>query len=187
MKNILASITNFITSLGLVDVIFLAAILLLIILIVVLIYIIRINDGEMFEDDAEEEKAQSLKDNILKTATDSDTDIDLAQISKDIESSEPKPIILNKYEQEQEEKAIISYDELLKTKQNYQINYQDEEDVEGLKVKKIDVNNLTSILPSNNDSYPNTDDCYNKQTILISYDKEEAFLAALKKLQKQLN
>ena len=185
MKNIFTNLLNFLSSLTIIDLIFFLFVFVLLILIVVLIYIIRLNSEEDIEIVSD--------DNIVKSSTD---EPDLALISEAIEAGAPKPIILNDYEKEQEEKAIISYDELIKAqkKDNEVINYQEETDYSGLKVKAIDVSNLTKEieLPKMKEEKSaniaeEAPELKNKSSILISYEKEEAFLQLLKKMQQLLN
>ena len=103
----------------------------------------------------------------------------LKEITEALENAEQPAINLNKYEEEQEEKAIISYDELLNRKNDFAINYSEEENVaDDLTIKKVDLNNLIN------------KDVIVKPEIkvsIISYEKEEAFLEALKTLQQKLN
>ena len=103
----------------------------------------------------------------------------LKAITEALEQAEPSTINLNKYEEEQEEKAIISYEELLKRKNDFAINYSEEENLsDDLTVKKVDLDNLIN------------KDVVEKPVIkvsVISYEKEEAFLEALKQLQQKLN
>ncbi len=83
------------------------------------------------------------------------------------------------YEKEQEDKAIISYDELLSNTGEYELNYINEEVKDNLTIKKVDLNNIAnqnlqiSITP--------------KEVQLFSLKREEDFLKTLKELQSQLN
>ena len=110
-------------------------------------------------------------------------ELDLQNISRAIEEQLPKPIILNDYEKEQEEKAIISYDELIASQNNKGkvINYKEEKEIDGLKVKSFDLDNLTK-----NEEQPTPKDEL-QNPILFDYKKEEEFLKTLKKLQQTLN
>ena len=81
------------------------------------------------------------------------------------------------YEKDQEEKAIISYDELLQRQNKYAVNYEKEEIIDDLVVKKVDLNDLV-----NKDEQVKI-----KEVRVISYEKEEAFLNALKELNSLLN
>lgn len=146
-------------ALRLVDIIFFFAVLILMILIVTLIYFIIINN-ETEEKDLEE--TQEMK--IAKELRDS------------MKNSEPT-IKFTDYEKDQEDKAIISYDELLNKGNNYELNYEKEEMHDDLSVKKVDLDNLVN---KNNNTVSNI------EVRLISFQKEEAFLEALKRLQKEL-
>lgn len=146
-------------ALRLVDIIFFFAVLILMILIVTLIYFIKINN-ETEEKDLEE--TQEMK--IAKELRDS------------MKNSEPT-IKFTDYEKDQEDKAIISYDELLNKGNNYELNYEKEEMHDDLSVKKVDLDNLVN---KNNNTVSNV------EVRLISFQKEEAFLEALKRLQKEL-
>lgn len=146
-------------ALRLVDIIFFFAVLILMILIVTLIYFIKINN-ETEEKDLEE--TQEMK--IAKELRDS------------MKNSEPT-IKFTDYEKDQEDKAIISYDELLNKGNNYELNYEKEEMHDDLSVKKVDLDNLVN---------KNNNIASNIEVRLISFQKEEAFLEALKRLQKEL-
>ena len=93
-----------------------------------------------------------------------------------MKNSEPT-IKFTDYEKDQEDKAIISYDELLNKGNNYELNYEKEEMHDDLSVKKVDLDNLVN---KNNNTVSNI------EVRLISFQKEEAFLEALKRLQKEL-
>lgn len=126
--------------------------------------------------------------NTLNEMKNNDDNIDLVELSKAIEEAEVKNVTLTPYEEEQEEKAIISYDELVKSKNDLKINYEDETLDDGILVKKVDLDNLTSIvddieLPKIKEEV--TSDT--KPSIVMSYDREESFLKALKQLQELLN
>ena len=171
---ILDDIMNFLKTLSFVDVIFFFAVLALMLLIIVLIYFIR-------ENRAEEEMDFPSQGNNLPPKNDNNNDeiTSLKEITEALENAEPSTINLNKYEEDQEEKAIISYDELLKRKNDFAINYSEEESLDDdLTVKKVDLDNLINkevrVKPE-------------IKVSVISYEKEEAFLEALKKLQQTLN
>ena len=148
-------------ALRLVDIIFFFAVLILMILIVTLIYFIKINN-ESEEKEKDLEETQEMK--IAKELRDS------------MKNSEPT-IKFTDYEKDQEDKAIISYDELLNKGNNYELNYEKEEMHGDLSVKKVDLDNLVN---KNNNTVSNI------EVRLISFQKEEAFLEALKRLQKEL-
>ena len=190
---IINDIVSFIKTLSLVDIVFFFAVVALMLLIVTLIHFILENKyNEEIEEKSinisennnvpisvnniEAKKIEQNKNNdqeILKEAN------DLLEIAAALEQAEPNNINLNRYEEEQEEKAIISYDELLERTNEWAINYSEEESIaEDLTVKKVDLNNLVnkeiSLKPE-------------IKVSVISYEKEEAFLAALKELQHLLN
>ena len=159
---------SFLKTLSFVDVVFFFAVLALMLLVIVLIYFIRENSSD-------------AHDNIIPHNDDqSKSEIDsLKEITEALENAEPSSVNLNKYEEEQEEKAIISYDELLKRKNDFAINYSEEENLdEDLTVKKVDLDNLI-----NRDIVVKPE----IKVAVISYQKEEAFLEALKKKKKKLN
>ncbi len=106
---------------------------------------------------------------------------DLESITKNIsENYKPVNVKLTTYEEEQEENAIISYEELVKQTNNNKINYDtsyihNESDIE---VRKIDLDN-----ESNSKEYLSNE---RSGITLMSYEKEEEFLRALRKLQGTL-
>lgn len=130
----------------------------------------------------EEDNNITFKQDIDKKKIDSsnNTEMDsLKEITEALENAEPSTVNLNKYEEEQEEKAIISYEELLKRKNDFAINYSEEENLDDdLTVKKVDLDNLV-----NRDVVVKPE----IKVSVISYEKEEAFLEALKQLQQKLN
>ncbi len=158
---------SFIKTLSFVDIIFFFAVLTLMLLIITLIYFIRENKEEIeYPSNPDDHKPSS---EIM----------DLKEITAALENAEPSTINLNKYEEEQEEKAIISYEELLKHKNDFAINYSEEENIDNeLTIKKVDLDNLINHEVSVKPEF--------KVTVL-SYEKEEAFLEALKTLQQKLN
>ncbi len=169
---IINDMINFLKTLSFVDVVFFFAVLALMLLVIVLIYFLRENDIELnnniFPNDFNKPDIEENKEMAS-----------LKEITEALEQAEPSTINLNKYEEEQEEKAIISYDELLKRKNDFAINYSDEDVFDDdLIVKKVDLDNLVN------------KDIVEKPKIkvsVISYEKEEAFLEALKQLQQKLN
>ncbi len=196
---------NFINYLDLVDIIFLAAIVTFIILIVTLIYFVKINKDVLGEDDFfppndsnnkkeenimkseeipsevkdTEKKQEDEKMNELEYNDEEGELIDLETLTKKLKAEKnDEELAISKYEQDQEEKAIISYDELLEKHNRYAINYEKEEVIDNdLVIKKV---NLNDLINKNEE----------EQSIavrVISYEKEEAFLTALKELNRLLN
>ena len=88
---------------------------------------------------------------------------------------------LTQFEKEQEEKAIISYDELLKNKNNVGIGYASTELKDDIEVKKIDLENtgFIELDPIKKE--------LNSKISLVTYEHEEEFLKSLKQLQYLLN
>lgn len=185
---IINDIISFIKTLSFVDVVFFFAVVALMLLIVTLIHFIlenkytegneeiseKVNISNSSINSPEEIVNKSTEEQeIMKEAN------DLLEIAAALEQAEPNNSSLNYYEEEQEEKAIISYEELLERTNEWAINYSEEENIaEDLTVKKVDLNNLVnkeiSLKPE-------------IKVSVISYEKEEAFLAALKELQQLLN
>ena len=162
--NIINDVIKFIQTLSVVDIIFFMAVLVLMLLIITLIYFIVDNKNEEVISEKKEENK-----NILE----------LKEITKALEEAPVSNIDLNDYEEEQEEKAIISYDELLKHKNDFAINYSEEENIaDDLTIKKVDLDNLVNTEIKEQPKLNVT---------IISYEKEEAFLEALKTLQQKLN
>ena len=170
MKNMLQNLLGFIYSLSMGDYFFFVGTFLLIVLFIYIIYLIKCSDNEKtLEDDLLNEIPKVKKDGF-----------DLEKTIKDIEENyKPEVVKLTSYEEEQENNAIISYDELIKNKDKLEFAYDDEYEYEipELKVKKIDLTNTSEIkLPDSK-----------IEVKLMSYDKEEEFLNTLKKLQQNLN
>ncbi len=157
---IFSDIWSFLMALRLVDVVFFFAVLILMILVVMLIYFIKVN-----KDEDEKGLGETQEMRIAK------------ELKKNMKNKEEATINFTNYEQEQEDKAIISYDELLKKGSNYELNYETEEMQDDLSVKKVDLDNL---IKEKSDSIPNL------EVRVISFQKEEAFLEALKRLQQEL-
>ena len=153
-------IDDFLETLSFIDVVFFFAVLILIILIVTLIYFIKINKDD--EDEKENNETAEMK--IVK------------EIRENMKNDD---VVINftDYEKDQEEKAIISYDELLNKSNKYGLNYEKEDIYDDLSVKKVDLDNLVN---------KNSEIKVNSDVRVISFAKEEAFLEALKRLQKEL-
>ena len=158
---------GFIKTLSYLDIIFFFAVLALMLLVITLVYYIKENNDEDTP-------------NINFTDNNSNKDIlELKKITEELENAEPTNVNLNKYEEEQEEKAIISYEELLKHKNDFALNYSEEENIDDeLTIKKVDLDNLVNHDIKLTPEFSVT---------VLSYEKEEAFLKALKALQQKLN
>lgn len=152
---------GFIYTLSMGDYFFFIGTLLLIVLFIYVLYLIKLSE-------LENKEPSILPDTF-----------DIEAVSKAIEKDyKPEVIKLTSYETAQENNAIISYEELVKNKNKFGIDYDDEYDFEipELNVKKINLTNeITKI------------DEPKLEVKLMQYDKEEAFLKALKELQENLS
>lgn len=190
--NFLKDVYKFFQYLTFVDIIFFAAIITLLILIVVLIYFIMINkDYQENKPDSSNIKKDDKKDlneliaQIDKPTAEKEIDneeegelLDLESLTKKLqEERESNRINFTEYEKDQEEKAIISYDELLKKQNRYSINYEKEIKDDDVIIKKVNLSNLVN----------KEEEDKIKEVHVISYEKEEAFLMALKELNSLLN
>ena len=159
MKDIIGNIFGFLYTLSMGDYIFLVGTFLLLLGFLYMIYLIKKDD----------------KSNLSSFNNEIST---IESIKESIENDyKPGSIILTDYEKEQEENAIISYEELLKNKNKVNISYDDEYQTSSeVIVKKININN----------DYEESEHISNLKVKLMSYEKEEAFLETLKKLQQNL-
>lgn len=161
MKDIIENIFGFLYTLSMGDYIFLIATFVIILAFVYVLYLIKRDEdmGSLYRND----------------------DISYLENVKEKLESEYKPneIDLTDYEKEQEESAIISYEELIKNKNKMNISYDEnyKSDTEEINVKKIMLN----------DKGIKEEDTKTLDVKLMNYDKEEAFLVALKQLQKNLS
>ena len=107
---------------------------------------------------------------------------DLEAITKNIsENYKPVNVRLTSYEQEQEDNAIISYEELVNKMNSSKINYDnsyihEESDID---VRKIEVD---KDIDEEKEFVSNKTSGLN----MMNYEKEEEFLNILKKLQESL-
>lgn len=155
-----SDIVSFLKTLTFVDLVFFFAVLVLMILIVTLIYFIKINNED--EDKSLEETAEMK---IVK------------EITSNLDKEVPN-VDFTEYEKEQENKAIISYEELLGKTNNYELNYEKEDYYDDLLVKKVNLDNIVNL---KEEKTPRI------EVRVISFQEEEAFLQALKQLQKELS
>lgn len=194
--NILEDIWAIVSSLSIVDYILYFGIITLICLVISLIYILKTEKLEQEDKDVFEEGP-------LETSK--DEEIDLQNIVNIIDEN-PKPLVdMTAYEEEQEQKAIISYDELIKAAQAGSLSYDNEELVDDvIPVKKIQVSPMELPKLKENESVISSLELPQKepklevdtevspppttaQVKLFSYEKEEAFLKALQQLSELLN
>ena len=146
------------------DFIFITIVLLLIITSIIILITLRNKEKYM--------------NNISKARKDM---IDLEAITRNLQENYQPPVIeLTNYEKAQEESAVISYEELLKRKNTNVVNYDDSYVNEtNVEVKKIDLRDNVE---------PTTMEIMNTkvEVRLFDYEKEEAFLKALRQLQSDL-
>ncbi len=169
-----------IKTLSIIDFILYFAVLVLMILIITLIYIIKTENYETIEEN------QTEKPNLVPTIMQEDNapidlgEIDLQQIVNTIDEN-PKPIVdMTSYEAEQEEKAIISYEELLNSAKKQPIHFDEEELIDNeIKVQKVNLEQLANT--EINEERPKL------EVKLFQYEHEEAFLKALQQLNEILN
>lgn len=214
---LLDNVKEFLSSLTLIDIVFFFSVILLMVLLVVLLYFIKVNEDdskEVAEKTADDSTLENISLDMSNNITDEvtiddviasepevtytpeepsftnyedydDEDgelLDLETITKRLENKELTDFDLSKFEEEQEKEAIISYDELISKARNSNINYKKETMIDDVSVKEVDLDNLFS------DSSDNVYTTKEEDTSnVISYAQEEAFLNALKQLQKQIN
>lgn len=195
--NLLNDIYSFFKILSFVDIVFLVAIMVLLILLVTLVYFIKINKEVFTEDDffppsnndkkeedinkinVIEKKEEESPINLEEVYDDEEGELlDLEGLTKKLQQEESERVTCTEYEKDQEEKAIISYDELLQKHNKYAINYEKEEVMDDLIVKKVNLNDLVN---------KNSEEVIDTEVRAISYQKEEDFLRALKELNSLLN
>lgn len=192
MMNIFQDIIDIFTSFGIVDYILYIAVVTLIILIVSLIYVMK-NENES----SEEVELKAVSDEMQEKMP-LNEELDLQNIVNTLDES-PKPIIdMTAYEEEQERKAIISYDELLQSANSKTISYDEEKLIDDvIPVKKIQTAPIelpkvkSETIIQNLDLKPKEPkieiDELRTSSKMFSYEKEEAFLKALKELNELLN
>lgn len=166
MENIVLVIGGLLKSFSWGDIFFFTVTLFLIVFLIYIYYLIKIEDIE------EEKKLKKTNRFIEK-----EEEKPLSKIVDELETNyEPVPIDLSDYEKEQENTAIISYDELV-NRANNNIYYEDdyESGFDDVLIKKVD----------NKES--KTQELVDlPKAVMMSYESEEAFLSALKVLQKNL-
>lgn len=162
MKETLKDLFGFMYSLSMGDYFFFIGTFLLIVLFIYIIYLLKIEPEELPKK--KEEK------------------FDISKVTKNLEENY-KPatpnIKLTSYEEEQENNAIISYDELVKTREMNVVTYDDNfsNTEPDLDIKKIDLEGTGKIKIVD----PKI------EVKLIDYEKEEEFLKVLKDLQSKLS
>lgn len=171
MENIVLIIGGLFKSFNWGDVFFFTVTLILIMFLVYVCYLIKLDDSE--ENDIE----KSIAENAFIDYSSKKEEKALSKIVDELESDyDPVPIDLSEYEREQENTAIISYQELL-SRANNNIYYDDdyESGFDDILIQKVD----------NKES--KTQELVDlPKAVMMSYESEEAFLSALKVLQKNL-
>ncbi len=163
MKDIIENLFGFLYTLSMGDYIFFFGTFILILCFVYIIYLIKRDDFVYYEENS------NLNEDINY----------LNDIKETLENEyKPSNIKLTDYEEEQEKNAIISYDELIRNKDKFNVSYDENysNDNEEIDIKKINIDNVGK---------KEEKDC-DLKVKLMSYDKEEAFLTALKQLQQNL-
>ena len=162
MKETLKDLFGFMYSLSMGDYFFFIGTFLLIVLFIYIIYLLK-----------------SEPDELPKKKEDK---FDISKVTKNLEENY-KPatpnIKLTSCEEEQENNAIISYDELVKTREMNVVTYDDNfsNTEPDLDIKKIDLEGTGKIKIID----PKI------EVKLIEYEKEEEFLRVLKDLQSKLS
>jgi FtsZ-interacting cell division protein ZipA len=137
------------------DLVILMVIIVILMVLIILLYVIE-------NKEYKEDKVDNKMNNQIKRAK-----IDMQKLEEITENIErdykPSNIELTSYEKEQEQSAIISYQELLKNRDNQQT----------INIDKVSIDPEDMPLPS-------------FKVNLMNYEKEEAFLKALKQLQSDL-
>ena len=160
MKDIIGNIFGFLYTLSMGDYIFFIGTFILLLAFLYVLYLIKRDD----------EMGMYYKN---------DEDYNLEEIKEKIEREyDPGTIELTDYEKEQEENAIISYEELIKSKDKFSVSYDEtyKSETDEVLVKKINLN----------ETGLKEETTSNLKVKLMSYDNEEAFLIALKQLQQNL-
>ena len=168
----MSKLDNFVYTFLTPTTIILILVLFLIILAAIIIILIWTN---IKEDKSKKDKILEVNNEVKKDK------FDLETVTKLLEENMDKDRVsaVNEYENEQERKAIISYDELLKNASSLTINYEDEPAVDGVKVRKVEIEK--SDKPLQNDKTPKLDN-----RSFYSYEREEEFLRVLKQFRANL-
>lgn len=164
------NLLEYFNSLNTYDIIFIGANILLMMLLVTFVYVLKFKD----------KKQEAIN---INTACVDDSDISLEALTTKLqENTAVVRTDLTKFENEEETKAIISYDELVNTQSIPVLKYKNEEEINGLLVKAIDVNNLIETMDPKPISHPVTYNAMKKTHRAISALKEEELVITLRKL-----
>lgn len=169
MEKIVLAIGDFFRLITLNDIIFWSVLVLIILTLIYIFYLLKVESEVREVKEIKKEK----KEKEIKHTTSEDI---LRIVDKLQKEYKPEAIDLTSYEEEQENTAIISYDELL-NKVNSNINYDDKykNKYDDLDIKRVvsnhsDANEYVSL----------------PKAVMLRYESEEDFLKTLKKLQKNL-
>ncbi len=167
------NLLEYFNSLNTYDIIFIGANILLMMLLVTFAYVLKFKDK---------------KEEVTNTIVVDNSDISLEALTTKLqENTAVVRTDLTKFENEEETKAIISYDELVNTQGIPVLKYKNEEEINGLLVRAIDVNNLIETMDPKPISHPAVYNANkNKKYAAISKVKEEELLLSLKKLNSML-
>lgn len=167
------NLLEYFNSLNTYDIIFIGANILLMMLLVTFAYVLKFKDN---------------KEEVTNTIVVDNSDISLEALTTKLqENTAVVRTDLTKFENEEETKAIISYDELVNTQGIPVLKYKNEEEINGLLVRAIDVNNLIETMDPKPISHPAVYNANkNKKYAAISKVKEEELLLSLKKLNSML-
>lgn len=181
MESLTYNIGGFIKLLTFNDILIVILSFVIIVLLLVIYYLIKEKNTITLEDDI-------IKETNNPTSTSKEVD-ELKALTKNIEDNyEPKTIRLTDYEEEQEENAIISYQELIKNTKGTDVNYVEEnkndEEYQNfeVKIRKIDLSDI----PKRKEEVVKKEEPEFKVP-MMKETLEGDFLLALKKLQKELN
>lgn len=139
--------------------------LFVVLLIIMAIAIVLIIYSE-FKRDKKDNNSFSIEE--AKKELESNTEL---RVKKDYEGIE-------EYENEQEKKAIISYEELLENASKLEIDYSDEEDIPDLTIHKVNL--------KTNEDKEFIKKSETKVNSFYSYEAEEEFLKKLKEFRANL-
>ena len=172
MEKIVLALGDFFRLITLNDLIFWAVLVLIVLTLIYIFYLLRVESETKEIRKVKEVKIEKKEREVKHTTSD-----DILRIVDKLQKEyKPETIDLTSYEEEQENTAIISYDELL-SKVNSNINYDDkyQSKYDDLDIKKVVSNH------SDTNEYVSL-----PKAVMMRYESEEDFLKALKKLQKTL-
>ena len=152
MKNVIENLFGFLYTLSMGDYLFFLSTFIIILAFIYVLFLMLREDTPKNED---KDLLESIKDSLENNYN-------------------PQYSNISEYEKEQEKSAIISYDELIKNKNN---SYYSEEDISNdeIIVKKINLNERINDVKEEHIDVK-----------VIDYKEYESFLSALRELQKNL-